>query len=261
MLHDSTGPAGGLAPLALFCMRLKRLQQAAGLTQASLARSAGLQKSQMSAILNGDIKKLPDWNVVKKVVHACLFRAREAGKPVPPDLRDEGEWRRRYLDVEQDLDAVARPRHGARAAGERTVETVRQCDPFDLGVHRVLPSTSTVSLADATESLTPYLKRDHDNQLRALLHQATTGGPSVFAVLSGDSCTGKTRALYEALLEVVPDCPLVRPTNADELLELLQEGRFRAGTVLWLNEAQYYLDGNSGERAAALLRAKLSSAT
>jgi transcriptional regulator with XRE-family HTH domain len=71
-------------PLSLFCVRLKRLQQAVGLTQASLATDAGLQKSQMSAILNGDIKKLPDWNIVAKVVRACLAHAASKGKTLPP---------------------------------------------------------------------------------------------------------------------------------------------------------------------------------
>ena len=85
------------------------------------------------------------------------------------------------------------------------------------------------------------------------------GGPSVFAVLAGGSCTGKTRALYQGLREVVPNWPLLRPFDADELVELLQEGRFRAGTVLWLNETQRHLYAASGERAASLLRTALEN--
>ena len=50
MPRDNIDPARGLTPVGLFCARLKRLQQAAGLTQASLAAAAGLKKSQMSAI-------------------------------------------------------------------------------------------------------------------------------------------------------------------------------------------------------------------
>ena len=257
MAREDAGTTVGLLPL--FCRRLARLQKAAGLTQTSLAAAAKLGTSQMSAILNGDIKQLPDWNVVRKVVDTCLAHAKEAGKFVPPDLRDKVDWRRRYEDLEQDLEAAAPRRSHPRASAGRTVETVRQCHPFDLGVHRALPPTDTASFTGGAESLTPYLKRDHDNQLRAVLHRAAGAGPSVFAVLAGDSCTGKTRALYEALLEVVPDWPLLRPTDADELLELLQEDRFRAGTVLWLNETQHYLDGSSGEQAAALLRKKLAA--
>ena len=139
-----------------------------------------------------------------------------------------------------------------------TVETVRGCDPLDLGVHRVLPP-SNLRAAGGPESLTPYLRREHDKDLRAALHQAAKGGRSVLAVLAGGSCTGKTRALYEALMEVVPDWPLQRPADADELIELLEEGRFQTGTVLWLNETQRHLSGSSGERAATLLRSKLEA--
>ena len=129
MRREDTGTVVGSTPLALFCARLKRLQQAAALTQTSLAKTAGLQKSQMSAILNGGIKKRPDWNVVKKVVHECLLQAHEAGRPVPPDLLDEQEWRRRYFDLEQDLDAVTRPRRGSRLMGERDSKTAPQASP------------------------------------------------------------------------------------------------------------------------------------
>ena len=258
MPRNETDPAVNLTPLGLFCARLKRLQKTAGLTQASLAEAAGLKKSAMSAILNGKIERRPRWDVVKKVVHTCLLHANELDKLVSPDLCDEEEWRRRYFDLEQDLDAVTRPQRGTHGAAEPTVQTVRECDPFDLGVHHALP-TGTVSLAEGPESLTTYLQRDHDKELRAALRRAATGGPYVFAVLAGGSCTGKTRALYQGLREVVPDRPLLRPCNADELVELLQEGRFRPGTVLWLNETQHYMYAASGERAASLLRTALEN--
>ena len=102
--------AAASGPLALFCARLKRLQQAAGLTQASLAAAANRSTTQMSAILNGQIKKRPDWIVVEKIVGASLVHAKKAGRLVPPDLCDQEDWSRRYFDLEQDLDAGARLR-------------------------------------------------------------------------------------------------------------------------------------------------------
>ena len=69
MAREGTGATAEL--LAPFCARLTRLQKAAGLTQTRLAAAVQLSTSQMSVILNGDIKQLPDWNVVKKVVSAC----------------------------------------------------------------------------------------------------------------------------------------------------------------------------------------------
>lgn len=149
--------------LSRFCARVKQLQSAAGLTQTSLAATTHLSTSQMSDILNGKIKRPPDWDVVNKVVHACLTHAKQAGKPLPRNFRDEEDWRRRrYDDLEQDFDAAAPPRCSTQAAAERAVETVSQSDPFDLGVHRALPPTGTVSL-EGPDSLAPYLQRDHDN--------------------------------------------------------------------------------------------------
>ena len=185
--------------LSRFCARLKQLQSAAGLTRTSLAATTHLSTSQMSDILNGKIKRPPDWDVVNKVVHACLTHAKQVGKPLPGNFRDEEDWRRRYDDLEQGFDAAPPPRRSTQAATERTVETVSQSDPFDLGVHRALPPTGTVSL-EGPDSLTPYLQRDHDKELRAALHQAATGGPSVFAVLAADRRCGARRSSPAASL-------------------------------------------------------------
>lgn len=69
----------------------------------------------MSDILNGNIKRLPDWDVTVTVVRACLEHGERAGRLVPPDLRDETDWRRCYGDLEQDVGTGARPRHEAQA--------------------------------------------------------------------------------------------------------------------------------------------------
>ncbi|MFC9057260.1 transposase [Streptomyces sp. NPDC057074] len=72
----------------------------------------------------------------------------------------------------------------------------------------------------------------------------------------GDSCTGKTRAAYEAIKDIVPgEFQLLFPTDAKSLLGVLEADALPAGTVLWLNEMQNYLDNELGEAvAAALLR-------
>jgi hypothetical protein len=133
------------------------------------------------------------------------------------------------------------------------LKTVAQTDPLDLDVHPALPPDSE-SLTEGLDALTPYLVRDHDVELRRVISQAALGGPSVFAVLAGNACTGKTRALYEAVRAITGSWPILCPLDADHLIELLQENRFRPGRVLWLNEAQRYLSGPLGEQAAALLR-------
>jgi transcriptional regulator with XRE-family HTH domain len=107
MARRNGGAASG--PLALFCTRLKRLQQAAGITQASLAATAHLGTSQMSDILNGKIKQPPDWDLTARIIRACMQHAEGKAKSVPTDLRDEADWRRRHADLEHDLEASGRP--------------------------------------------------------------------------------------------------------------------------------------------------------
>ncbi|MET9953289.1 hypothetical protein ABZ135_17300 [Streptomyces sp. NPDC006339] len=107
-------------------------------------------------------------------------------------------------------------------------------------------------------SLTPYLVRAHDHALRAYLTTAVSGGAagggsSVLAVLTGDSSTGKTRAMYEAVRAVAPERRLLRPPSARALLGLLAGNELGEGCVLWLNELQRILLDREGDEAAAEL--------
>src|ERR1700722_2414720 len=104
-----TGDSGiAPGPLALFCARLRCLQQASGISQASLARAAHLGRTQMSDILNGKVKRLPKWEITMAMVRASVAYAESKGGLISEGLRDESDWRRRYADVEHDLDAVVR---------------------------------------------------------------------------------------------------------------------------------------------------------
>jgi hypothetical protein len=133
---------------------------------------------------------------------------------------------------------------------------VANLDPHDLGVHvATLPSGSRHG--GQALGLTPYFERAHDAALRAEIGRAAAGGLSVLALLVGDSTTGKTRALYEALNghEEVRRWPMLRPADAEELRALLSEERITPGMVLWLNETQKFLYGVNGEKSAhGLLR-------
>jgi transcriptional regulator with XRE-family HTH domain len=53
-------PGTTSGPLARFRVRLKRLQAASGVSQASLAGISHLGRSQMSETLNAEIKRVPD---------------------------------------------------------------------------------------------------------------------------------------------------------------------------------------------------------
>ena len=130
-------------------------------------------------------------------------------------------------------------------------------DPFALEVHRpVQPEDAPPGLP----VLPPYVPREHDEVLGQVV-RAAADGRSGIAVLVGGSSTGKTRACWEALDLLRGQDPPWRlwhpidPSRPDAALaELAGIG---PRTVVWLNEAQFYLDpaeAGLGERVAAGLR-------
>jgi Trypsin-like peptidase domain len=130
-------------------------------------------------------------------------------------------------------------------------------DPFALEVHRpVQPEDPQPSLPE----LPAYVPREHDQALRQVVREAA-GGSSGIAVLVGGSSTGKTRACWEALGLLRGQDPSWRlwhpidPSRPDAALRELPVIGPR--TVVWLNEAQFYLnvaDAGLGEAVAAGLR-------
>jgi len=258
-LGDSSTTWG---PLALFCARLKRIQLASGVSQASLAGAAYLRKSQMSDILNGKIKRLPDWDVIIAVIRTCFDYAEGKGRPMPPELRDEEDWRRRYSDLEHDLDTVARPRTRREVLAGWLLADVT--DPFALEVHRpVQPDTPHHDLS----VLPAYMAREHDVELERVVAAAAQGSSEI-AVLVGGSSTGKTRACWE-VLRLLREWPKpwrlwhpIDPTRPEAALRDLPSIGPR--TVVWLNEAQFYLQAPAdglGEQVAAGLRELLRDST
>ena len=149
---------------------------------------------------------------------------------------------------------LARPGSGAAAAGRPLDEVT---DPFALEVHRpVQPEDPQPGLP----ALPAYVPRDHDTELGSVVRAAAEGRSGI-AVLVGGSSTGKTRACWEAL-QLLRDRPgqwrlwhPIDPSRPDAALRELPGIGPR--TVVWLNEAQFYLDvadGGLGERVAAGLR-------
>ena len=156
--------------------------------------------------------------------------------------------------ADQVRDALARPDRGVTAAGRPLAEVT---DPFVLEVHRpVQPEDAPPGLP----VLPPYVPREHDQALGQVV-RAAAAGRSGIAVLVGGSSTGKTRACWEALAPLrIPD-PAWRlwhpidPSRPDAALAELPGIGPR--TVVWLNEAQFYLDpaeAGLGEQVAAGLR-------
>ena len=153
--------------------------------------------------------------------------------------------------ADQVRDALVRPGSGAAAAGRPLDEVT---DPFALEVHRpVQPEDPQPALP----ALPTYVPREHDIELGSAVRAAAEGGSGI-AVLVGGSSTGKTRACWEAL-QLLRDRPEkwrlwhpIDPSRPDAALRELPAIGPR--TVVWLNEAQFYLDvadGGLGERVAA----------
>jgi hypothetical protein len=128
-------------------------------------------------------------------------------------------------------------------------------DPFDLGVHRPVEAGTAGQQPD----LPRYVPRDHDARLRQVASQAA-GGVSQLVVVVGGSSTGKTRACWEMLASLPGRVPRwllwqpIYPTRPDAVLAGLDQ--VGPHTVVWLDEAQLYLDtpDDTGERVAAGLR-------
>lgn len=129
-------------------------------------------------------------------------------------------------------------------------------DPFALEVHR--PVRAEDPPPDLGE-LTPYVRREHDSRLAEIAAGAAAGRGGL-AMLVGESSSGKTRACWEALT-ILRDRPEpwrlwhpIYPSPAEAVLNGLRGIGPR--TVVWLNDAQHYLDapGDLGERVAAGLR-------
>ncbi|MEU8784269.1 hypothetical protein [Streptomyces sp. NPDC048637] len=187
--------------------------------------------------------KLPQSASDDKVMALATLWASWAREPTP------GRELRHLLEKARDEKVRERRTPLEEQAG--AAETVSRLTAEQLEVHAAsLPTPQDRTLP----TLSPYLLRELDDVLRDRLREAITGGPSALLVLTGESSTGKTRALYEAVSELAPDRPLLRPSTARDLLSLMTDGTVRPGTVLWLNEFQRILYGSEGEQAAAELR-------
>jgi hypothetical protein len=128
----------------------------------------------------------------------------------------------------------------------------------DLEVHQALDAGVA---RDRLGALPAYIPREHDRQLQAVV-AAAAAGHSRIAVLVGGSSTGKTRALWEAARHLPGGWRLwhpINPTRPDAALAELPD--IAPKTVVWLNEAQHYLEADPlGEHVAAGLRDLLHSA-
>jgi hypothetical protein len=151
-----------------------------------------------------------------------------------------------------------RPRTRPDGAGDpaasmlgRTIGDLSEADALLLEVHE------SISVVDADlPLLPPYLRRAHDEVLRGELARAEQGSRVVMLV--GESSTGKTRACWEAIRQVLPRWRVWHPLTPERpyaVVEVLRAGGVGPRTVIWLNEAQMYLQpAGVGEQVATALQ-------
>ncbi|MEU8326003.1 hypothetical protein AB0C33_47230 [Nonomuraea sp. NPDC048881] len=176
------------------------------------------------------------------VVELCLAEAVVRNTVLRTAPADMTGWLELLAEAKQSRDsrvAHARSRlspnqHSSRQESAAGVgRLIGRWDPVVLGVHRAIGGGL----------LPPYVRRDHDELLDALLDPAVAANRLV--VLRGSSSTGKSRAAYEAVAARLPHWPVLYPRCAAALGRLLQQGTANH-TVLWLNELRHYVDDPDG---------------
>lgn len=116
---------------------------------------------------------------------------------------------------------------------------VRDANPRMLGVHRA------IEVAGARGALPVYVPRDVDDEpggIRASLSEAAEDGG--FVILVGKSAAGKTRSLYQAVLDLMPEWWLLHPQRPDELDVLSRQDPEQI--VIWLDDLHRFLGGANG---------------
>jgi transcriptional regulator with XRE-family HTH domain len=211
------------------CEELKRGLARKGMTVEQLRRLSGLSRTTVSQALNRTDA------VASAQTVARLSKALGLDEKRMYELRESA--------------ARNEPRTSNEAG-----RPIHECDPLDLEVHAAGLDR------DAARALPGYVHRAHDAKMDTLV-RAAVAGYSGMAVLVGGSSTGKTRACWEAVQPLSSHGWRLwhpyEPTHANALLAGIN--KLRPRTVVWLNDAQRYLD--AGEEVAAALHRLLSDGT
>jgi cellulose synthase operon protein C len=109
--------------------------------------------------------------------------------------------------------------------------TVSEVSPYQLGVSR------SAYASDDADRNDPYVRRrEADGRLR----EALSSTESRFVILVGDSKSGKSRTMYEAVIETLAESPLVVPVNEEAIGKLFSVDPpldlHPAPGVLWLDD-------------------------
>ncbi|MEV6828251.1 hypothetical protein [Amycolatopsis sp. NPDC051102] len=242
-----------------------------------LAETAGaaLDENTARALVVGSFTHVPRWEAVAAFVGACMSHNGE--RVDLTSTADLDRWRDLYDHLvafthgtkSTEFNSMSGTNYGTVFQANAVIgdvhlhETAQEQDagpvglPFtdlrpveDLGVHAAI---RTEQAEQTSSDLPHYLPRPHDALLRDRLGHAAAGVPEL-VVLYGLSCSGKSRAAYEAVRAVLPGWRVFQPRDADALVAAVTRRRIAAHTVMWLDDARTFFDDPLGDAAAAALR-------
>ncbi|MBT2401860.1 sel1 repeat family protein [Streptomyces sp. ISL-100] len=213
-----------------------------------------------------------DVDVLAGVIAVIGQAATRAGFGNDAVLLDPRRWRERHDAVNRArVREAERARRGqqagadlmgaeARARSGALADPPQRLDRWTAAGLRVHPSISGMGSHAPGFVLPSYVQRPHDQKLREALRTAAGGVEAVLVVVRGSSCTGKTRAAYEAVRHVrgLDDWELVFPRTASSALEVMAVRALVPRTILWLDDAHQLLSGSEGEDLAAGLLSRLT---
>jgi hypothetical protein len=168
----------------------------------------------------------------RELKRSTVSDALSGKRPVKKDLLDSllAAWKVPQAECVRVIDAWRRV-NSASGQGPANAGRFDEASPRELGIHAAIPAN------DSASDLPSYVPRKFDEQLQNIISRGAVHG--CFVVLVGASSTGKTRSLYEAVYNVVPDWWLVQPTTTQAIFDLLETPTGK--TVLWLDELHRYL--------------------
>jgi tetratricopeptide (TPR) repeat protein len=201
--------AAGSGPVGEFCADLRQLRQDSGWDLVTLARELKVSRTQLYAILNGDIKRPPDWTrVVGPLVEACTGG----------NARTVAEWRRRHAVLVGVCEELNRRNHrdgpAGSAARDQADAVARSSAPAG---GPPAPGVAAGSVAAGLVAATRTLPRDiasftgRGPELRELADAAAGGGRSGGVVgiqaIGGMAGIGKTAFAVHAAHQLAPGFP------------------------------------------------------
>ncbi|MEU6588491.1 helix-turn-helix domain-containing protein [Streptomyces sp. NPDC046881] len=210
-------PAG---PVADFCAELRLLVRKCRVSQGEIAEVLGLRStSTVSELLNGRRRRVPDWDVVRRIVGLCAER--NGPQPPPPGMNlDAGYWKSRHAELERTAETA--PERAERLpAPPASVPTprVHATDCVEMGVGeavRLLAGGREQLMAVVDTLMTP--PRGPHEEPRALARLLRHLPARVRAVRGVERA-----ALVQAARVVLVAAAVVRSTNLADAYPLIRD--------------------------------------